>query len=275
MPTFRIQLAYDGTEFAGSQIQLGQRTVQGELERVLSSFSDGHVRATLAGRTDRGVHAVGQVAAANLPLWRSTPESLQRGLAAALPHDLAATEVWVCDPRFHPRFDAKWREYRYRIAFETSDPFVSRYAWSLRTPLAVDVTETAARQLCGTHDFATFAGGGQGVPAPCQPDWRRGTRRTIFRCECREVTVTTVASVGAPTRLFELRIVADGFLPRMVRNIVGALVEIGQGRRGIDWINQLVAARDRRVGPPPAPARGLTLWRVGFDDDAIEDWHLP
>jgi len=272
MPTFRFQLAYDGTEFAGSQVQPGQRTVQGELERALASIGNGRVRTALAGRTDRGVHAVGQVASADLPRWRGTPEDLQRALEARLPQDLAATSVQECQARFHPRFDAVWREYRYRIVFGIADPFVSRYAVVLRRRLEPEVTAAAAGRLRGTHDFATFAGGGQGVPTADRTSGRPCTVRTIYRCESREVTLSTVATTGNAAEVLELRFVADGFLPRMVRNIVGVLIEIGQGRREVDWIDELVAVRDRRIGPPPAPPQGLMLWRIGFGHDEIEDW---
>lgn len=272
MPTYRLQLAYDGTEFAGSQAQPGLRTVQGELERTLASLGNDRVRTTFAGRTDRGVHALGQVVTTSLARWRDSPEHLQRALGARLPHDLSAMAVQNCEPQFHPRFDAKWREYRYRVAFGITDPFTARYALVLRSPLELGVTTGAARRLVGRHDFATFASGGQGVPAPRRATERRGTTRSIFRCECREVVLNTIASTDVPIRLFELRVVADGFLPQMVRNIIGALIEIGQGRRDPDWIDELVASRDRRVGPSPAAARGLTLWRVGFDNDAIDEW---
>jgi len=272
MPTYRLQLAYDGTEFAGSQAQPGLRTVQGELERALASLGNDRVRTTFAGRTDRGAHAIGQVVATSLARWRESPEDLQRALGARLPDDLSAMAIQNCEPQFHPRFDAKWREYRYRVAFGIADPFTARYAHVLRSPLELSATAGAAHRLVGRHDFATFASGGQGVPASRRVAKRRGTTRSVFCCECREVALNTVASTGDPTRLFELRVVADGFLPQMVRNIAGALIEIGQGRRGSDWIDELVSSHDRRVGPSPAPARGLTLWRVGFGNDAIGDW---
>ena len=272
MPTYRLQLAYDGTEFAGSQVQPRVRTVQGELDRALASLGNDRVKTTFAGRTDRGVHAIGQVVAASLARWRESPEDLLRALGTRLPDDLSAMAVQNCEPQFHPRFDAIWREYRYRVAFGIADPFTARYALVLRSPLELSVTAGAAERLVGRHDFATFASGGQGVPTSHRFAKRRGTTRSILRCECREVALSTIASTDAPTRLFEVRVVADGFLPQMVRNIVGALIEIGQGRRDSDWIDELVAQRDRRVGPSPAPARGLTLWRVGFGNDAIYGW---
>src|SRR5262245_5035308 len=147
MPSFRMVIAYDGTDFAGSQVQPGQRTVQGELERALSSINGGTVRAILAGRTDRGVHAVGQVAMADLPRWRGTAGVLQRALAAHLPADLSASSVACCNARFNPRFDAQWREYRYRIALNSVNPFVSRYAWVLRTSLAAAAATSAAERF--------------------------------------------------------------------------------------------------------------------------------
>jgi len=272
MPTFRLRLAYDGTEFAGSQVQPGQRTVQGELNRAFVSIGIVPVRTTFAGRTDREVHAIGQVASATMPAWRDTPEQLQRALQARLPRDLSATTVEICDPKFHPRFDATWREYRYRIAVGTQEPFVARYAYVLRHRMDCEAAQAAVGRLCGKHDFATFASGGQGVPSARHIGRRHGTTRTILRCECREVGLNTIASFETPTRLFELRVVADGFLPQMVRNIAGAVIEVGQGRRGSEWIDDLVAARDRRIGPSPAPAQGLMLWRVGFENDAISDW---
>src|ERR671916_873396 len=115
MPSYRLTLAYDGTNFAGSQIQPNQRTVQGELEGVLGNLAGTPIRAIFAGRTDRGVHAVGQVAAVTLPAWGGTPLDLQQALNARLPADIAATRAAQCAESFNPRYDAEWREYRYWI----------------------------------------------------------------------------------------------------------------------------------------------------------------
>src|SRR5918998_339150 len=123
MPHFRLTLAYDGTDFAGSQIQPNQRTVQGVLEDALGEIAASPIRALFAGRTDRGVHALGQVAAVGLPAWSATALDLLRALNTRLPGDLCATEAVPCGESFNPRFDALWREYRYWIAPGVISPF--------------------------------------------------------------------------------------------------------------------------------------------------------
>jgi tRNA pseudouridine38-40 synthase len=271
MPSFRLTLAYDGTNFAGSQIQPNQRTVQGELEGVLSAIAGSPIRATFAGRTDRGVHAVGQVAAVTLPSWDATKLDLQQALNASLPVDIGATGVALCADSFNPRYDAVWREYRYWIASGAISPFLGRYAWIRRTQLDAEAVGAGARQLVGTHDFGSFAGGGEGVPWSWRAARPKGTTRTILRCSCREVHLPIGPGSDQHAAVLEIRIVADGFLPHMVRNIVGALLQIGQGQRDPEWISQLMARRDRRLGPVAAPPRGLTLVRVGFDGDQLDD----
>jgi tRNA pseudouridine38-40 synthase len=272
MPCFRLTLAYDGTDFAGSQVQPNQRTVQGELERALATIADDSARTVFAGRTDRGVHAKGQVASARLPSWRGTEDALWRALRANLPADLAAVEVARCSEGFNPRFDAAWREYRYWIAPGANDPFLRRYAWETRGEVSAEAVAAGARELVGRHDFATFAGGGEGVPWSERARSARGTVRTILRCECRELAVHAGPGAEADKCILEVRVAADGFLPQMVRTIVGALFEVGQGRQEPEWVGHLLAARDRRLGPSIAPARGLTLWKVGFAGDVLDDW---
>lgn len=271
MPKFRLTLSYDGTDFSGSQVQPNRRTVQGELEVVLDRITPAPVRVIFAGRTDRGVHAVGQVAAADVPAWSATAQDLQRALNAGFPDDLAAREVAPCAASFNPRFDATWREYRYWIAPGLVSPFLGRYAWMPRADLDAGAVGAAAERFIGTHDFASFAGGGEGVPWSERAGRPRGSTRTVFHCGCREISTGNLWRLDEASRILEIRVVADGFLPRMVRNIVGALVEAGQGRQTPDWIDELLAARDRRRGSTVAPAQGLTLWRVGYSDDRFED----
>ncbi len=270
MPSFRLTLAYDGTDFAGSQIQPDRRTVQGELEAVLERISSAPVRCTFAGRTDTGVHAVGQVAAARSLVWSGSAQELHRALNASLPKDLVVTEVADCAESFHPRFDAIWREYRYWIAPGLVSPFLERYAWMPRGEVDGPALQAGAALLVGTHDLASFAGGGEGVPWSVRAARPRGTTRTVFIADCRDIGADFAWHDGRPAKVLEVRVVADGFLPRMVRNIVGALVEVGQGRRDPNWIKELLALRDRRLGSVVAPPQGLTLWRVGFDGDAID-----
>jgi tRNA pseudouridine38-40 synthase len=271
MPSFRLKLAYDGTNFAGSQIQPNQRTVQGEFEGVLSAIARSPIRATFAGRTDRGVHAVGQVAAVTIPAWGATELDLQQAVNARLPVDIGATGAAHCAESFNPRHDAVWREYRYWIASAVVSPFLGRYAWIRRMQLDPEAVATGARQLVGTHDFASFAGGGEGVPWSERAAKPKGTTRTVLRCDCRQVHPTIGPGSDRHAAVLEVRIVADGYLPHMVRNVVGALLQIGQGQRDPEWISELLAERDRRVGPVAAPPHGLTLARVGFAGDELDD----
>jgi tRNA pseudouridine38-40 synthase len=272
MPSFRLTLAYDGTDFAGSQIQPNARTVQGELERALASIVQTPVRSVFAGRTDRGVHAAGQVVAIHVDAWRAGAADLERALTVALPRDVAPSALAPCDSAFNPRFDARWREYRYWIAPGEVSPFLRRYSWTPRAAVAADAVARGGQLLVGTHDFASFAGGGEGVPWAERARRPRGTTRTVLRCECREVTVSDWPGAVPAVSALEIRVAADGFLPRMVRNIVGALVEVGQYRREPAWIGDVLAARDRRMGSVVAPAHGLTLWRIGFDGEEPAAW---
>jgi tRNA pseudouridine38-40 synthase len=271
MPSFRLKLAYDGTNFAGSQIQPNKRTVQGELEGVLSAVARCPIRATFAGRTDRGVHAVGQVAAVTLPAWGASELDLQQALNARLPVDIGATGAARCAETFNPRYDAVWREYRYWIASAVVSPFLGRYAWIRRTQLDAEAIAVGAQELVGTHNFASFAGGGEGVPWSGRVATPKGTTRTVLRCVCREIHPTIGPGSDRHAAVLEVRVVADGFLPHMVRNVVGALLQIGQGQQDPEWISELLARRDRRFGPVAAPPHGLTLARVGFAGDELDD----
>ena len=272
MPSFRLTLVYDGTDFAGSQVQPKQRTVQGELERVLCGMVATPVRAVFAGRTDRGVHAVGQVVGVQLPAWSATALDLQCALNARLPVDVGTTDAAVCAESFNPRFDAIWREYRYWIALGgVVSPFLRRYAWARRTVLDAGAVRAGAQRLVGTHDFASFAGGGEGVPWSERASRPRGTTRTVLRCDCREIRPRFAPGGDESASVLEIRVAADGFLPHMVRTFVGALVQVGQGRRDPEWISELLAEQDRRLGPVVAPAQGLTLSRVGFAGDVLDD----
>lgn len=270
MQSFRLTLTYDGTDFSGSQIQPGERTVQGELETALGKLCSTAVRATFAGRTDRGVHAIGQIATARSLEWTASAEDLQSALNASLPDDLVAADVVGCPDSFHPRFDALWREYRYWIAPGLLSPFLGRYAWTPRADIDTSAVRAAASVLVGTHDFASFASGGEGVPWSSRAGRPKGTIRTLFVSDCRELATNFAWHEARSNKFIEVRVVADAFLPKMVRNIVGALVEVGQGRRDPAWISELLAARDRRLGSAVAPPQGLTLWRVGFDGDVID-----
>jgi tRNA pseudouridine38-40 synthase len=267
MGSLVLTVSYDGTEFAGSQAQPGARTVQGEIEAALSRLFGEVERTTFAGRTDRGVHAVGQVVACRDRRPDLPVRTIRAAMNAALPSDLAVLAVDRRPASFHPRFDARWREYRYRIWSGIRQPLAERAAWRRAEDLAAGAMDGAARRLVGTRDVASLAGGGEGVPWSVRQEHPRGTVRTILVCGCAEVRPWWGPVPPIAGRLIEVRLAADGFLPRMVRNTVAALVEVGAGRRPAEWIDELLAAGDRRAGVGTAPARGLTLWRVGYDDE--------
>jgi tRNA pseudouridine38-40 synthase len=256
MRRVRITIGYDGTEFFGSQSQPGCRTVQDELERLLQRLSPKSGRTAFAGRTDRGVHATGQVVSVDID-WGDTDHALRAALNSIGPADLSIVDVATVADIFHARYDAISREYRYRIVVDDVPPVLQRrYVWWRRTLLDGDRAGRAAERFVGEHTFGTFAGNGRSQSLSATELVRR-----IDACEWR------VAEAG---RRHELRVVANGFLPQMVRNIVAAVVQVGSGRQEPDWIDELIAANDRRKLGDAAPPQGLTLWRVRYVDDDDE-----
>jgi tRNA pseudouridine38-40 synthase len=264
----KVILAYDGSGFAGSQRQPVQRTVQAVLEDTFSTLAGRQTAVVLAGRTDEGVHAAGQVAgvADVRPDWQASRYEV--ALNALLPDDCGVERIERVEATFHARFDARWREYRYRIWSGPRQPLARSVVWRRHGEIDVDAINDGASRLNGTHDVASFAGGGEGVPWSDRQSAPRGTVRTIMICSARPIDPWW-GPAGAG-ELIELRIVADGFLPRMVRTIAGVLEEIGQRRREPAWVDALLAGRDRRMAGETAPAHGLTLWRVGYAGDVPE-----
>ncbi|MGA7670285.1 MAG: tRNA pseudouridine(38-40) synthase TruA [Nitrolancea sp.] len=254
----RIELGYDGTDFYGSQRQASVRTVQQVVEDALKRLTGSPVKIDLAGRTDRGVHAVGQVASATIR-WRRDEESLRYALDSLTPEDVSIRSVNETAAGFHARFDARSREYRFRV-WNGATPLVlmRRYTWSVRQPLDVTRMNEAAAKLIGRQDFASFAGAGLGVPGS--------------PADCTREMATAEWSVSSygwergsdDERLLEFRVQADRFLPHMIRNIVGNLVEVGRGARSVEWFANVLASRDRRAAPAGAPPQGLILWSVEY-----------
>ncbi len=193
---------------------------------------------------------------------------LLRALNAHLLDDLAATRVERVAAGFHARYDARWREYRYRIWAGPPQPLARGFVWRQRGNLVGDEMDAAARRLIGERDFAAVAGSGEGVPWSERRDATRGTVRRVARCSCQTISPWW----GEPDdgALLEVRIVADGFLPRMVRNIVALLADVGHGKHPVDWIDDVLSSGDRRKGGGTAPPHGLTLWRVGYGTDEPE-----
>lgn len=262
----KLTLGYDGTGFWGSQKQASVRTVQQELDNALERL-DGVAPATeFAGRTDRGVHAVGQVVR-SVDIRPTMPDpEIRRALNRMLPDDIAVLAAARVDPGFHPRYDARWREYRYRLWFGGKQPLAERFAWTRRSDLDIALMSQAAALLEGTHDLASFTGGGEGVPWSARANATHGTTRTVFHCGVHEVEPWwgVIPETG---RGIEIRMIANGFLPQLVRTVIGGLVSVGVRERPPWWFSELLETADRRSGPVMAPPHGLMLWRIGYGED--------
>ena len=250
VPNFRLTLEYDGTDFGGWQVQpahQARRTLQGTLEDAIERVTGQRVRVVGSGRTDAGVHAEGQVANARIETELG-PEALRRALGGVLPADLAVLLVAVAPEAFHARRDAISKRYRYSVwNGEQASPLRRRRAAWFRPPLELEPMRRAALDLAGEHDFSSFQATGSSV---------RTTVRSLSGVE-----------VGGETRgEIELTFQGSGFLRHMVRNLVGTLLEVGTGRRWSDSMPTLLAARDRSLAGPTAPAAGLSLVRVDYGD---------
>ena len=256
MMRVRAVVSYDGTDYAGFQRQVDVPTIQEAVETGLSEIGQEGVRIVGAGRTDAGVHAAGQVIAFEIS-WRHGVEALQRALDAVLPDDVAVSEVREASRKFHPRFDAQRRWYRYRVYNGARRwPMAGRF--SLHMPYALDVgaMQAAAVDLVGEHDFATFG-------RPPQGDV---TVRQVFSAGWRseEDGGGPFGSELAGGTMLRFDIEANAFLYRMVRSIVGTLLDVGQGRMAVSDFKDAFAARERGEAGQTAPPQGLCLMGVTY-----------
>jgi tRNA pseudouridine38-40 synthase len=247
VPRYRVTLAYDGTDFLGWQLQRpgGGRTVQGVLEEALGRLAGGARVAVLgAGRTDAGVHALGQVASFDLPR-ELPPGELLRALNGLLPEDVRVLDAAPAPAGFHPLKSAVSKVYRYELDCG-GVPLPQRRRTAAFVPWALDerAVRAAAALYLGRHDFASLASAGGSA---------RTTVRTVVRSE---------AVFAGATLVYETE--ADGFLRRMVRSMVGGLIAAGRGAARVENLARALEARDRRAWPAPAPPCGLTLVRVGY-----------
>lgn len=259
MPVYRITLAYDGTDFRGWQAQrVGARTVQGELEKALSRLAGGRrVAVAGAGRTDTGVHALGQVAAFDLPRDLD-PAELARAINGMLADDVRVLAAARAPADFHPRRSAISKLYRYTLdAGGCALPQRRRTAGYVPWPLEERLVAEAARLFVGRHDFASLSSAGGSV---------KTTVRTVTRSEAVFVP-RHEGGEGEQTLVYEVE--ADGFLRRMVRSLVGGLVAVGRRVLTTEALAHALEARDRRAWPAPAPACGLTLARVDYPPAAV------
>jgi tRNA pseudouridine38-40 synthase len=248
--TVQLVLHYDGSGFAGWQIQPHERTVQGDIEAALTRLCNGPIKVVGAGRTDAGVHARGQAAGTRVPeKW--TPAELRRALNAILPDDIWVAKAFEMRPEFHARYDAVARRYSYRIG--TTDaaqsPFRRRWEWYVPDPLDRDILRHSADALVGDHCFRAFAVRGT---APESDDHRCVVREARWCDKADHLT-------------FEIE--ANRFLHHMVRFIVGTTVEAARGRIAPDSISVLLGASDNSDTSAPAPAHALVLERVDYPAD--------
>ena len=263
MARYQLTLAYDGTDFFGSQRQgstglrpgVNRRTVQGELEKALCRLGWTGRSVLMSGRTDTGVHATGQVASFDLD-WSHSDEELVRALNAALPFDMAVHKARMVHANFHPRFDASFRRYRYELFCQPlRDPIRERFSWRVWPPLNGDVLAETAQLFIGTHDFSAFG-------SPTTPRGR--TVRTVLNAEW---------SPPEEDGMWHFEVQADAFLYRMVRRLVFVQVAAAQGKVSAEVI-ALSLAKQASVGPRSetrsafpaglAPAHGLTLVEVAY-----------
>lgn len=243
--TFKIIVEYDGTEFHGWQRQKTDPTIQGAIEAALKTITGQSITVAGSGRTDAGVHALGQVASFSCNT-RLSQGDLASGLNALLPDSIVVLHCCQTDDSFHARFSAKAKTYHYRIVNRRLPPAIGRqYAWHVARRLDRQSMRAALRQLVGRHDFSAFEAAG----SP-----RAHATRTVVRAELKETEPEELVVV----------IEADGFLRHMVRNIVGTLVSVGLGRIQPEEIQTILMSKDRSRAGATAPPQGLFLVSVTY-----------
>jgi tRNA pseudouridine38-40 synthase len=249
--TFKLTVAYDGTSFAGWQVQPGKETIQGRLQQAMYQLVGANVNVIGSGRTDAGVHAIAQVASCQVP-WRDAPNRLAMALNSHLPDAIVVERAEEAVDGFHAIRDARGKRYRYQLQVGGNrDPFQSRYRWHLRGHLNLDTMRQAAERFLGRHDFRGFQASGSD---------RKTTVREIRACE----VIQQVNALNEHVHV-AIEVEADGFLYNMVRNIVGTLVEVGRGKQSASWIDELLLAGKRDLAGQTAPPQGLMLIRVDYD----------
>ncbi len=251
MRYLKLTVAYDGTNYAGWQHQPARPTIQTALEATLQQVTGEAIKVVGSGRTDAGVHALGQVASIATST-RLTNAVLLRALNAELPRDILVTAVDDAPDGFHAIRHAVNKRYRYWIHDgRWRDLFRQQYAWHVPVSLDVEAMHTAAQALVGTHDFSSFESTGSE---------RGDSVRTVTEISARR-------AAGEDRQRLAIEVAADGFLYNMVRAIVGTLVEVGRGSRTLDWPATVLARRDRSAAGATAPAHGLFLVEVDYEHE--------
>lgn len=262
--TWKLTLAYDGTDFYGWQVQPGHPTIQGELQSALGRITGESPLPQGSGRTDAGVHALAQVASFTLhaPI---PPENLQRALNRTLPPSIRVSQSTLAPDTFHARHSATAKTYEYRIfRAELCPPFLARYVYACPWPLDLDILADSASVFLGEHDFQSFAATDPDLaarqPADEESDCEREARtavRTIFSSSWEQRSTEA-------GDLLVYRVRGNGFLHHMVRNLVGTMLDVGRGHIGVENLSGILAARSRAAASPTAPARGLFLHSVDY-----------
>ncbi|HEX8195825.1 MAG TPA: tRNA pseudouridine(38-40) synthase TruA [Pyrinomonadaceae bacterium] len=247
---YKLLIQYDGTDFHGWQIQEGQRTVQGELTRVLGLLEGASVQVAGSGRTDAGVHAEGQVASVRLSK-PFEPEKLRAALNGNLRRDARVLKVEKAADDFHARFSATGKTYVYRIVnAPVLSPFWARYAVLESRPLNLTEMQNAAQAFLGVHDWTAFSA----ASAEAENRVR----------EITELTVETRWDTRASAAFFDITVSAEGFLRYMVRSIVGTLLEVGREAKSVETVQEAIVTGNRFLVGATAPAHGLTLLKVDY-----------
>jgi tRNA pseudouridine38-40 synthase len=258
---WKLKLAYDGTDFHGWQIQPHHPTVQGELANAIERVTGERVLPQGSGRTDAGVHALGQVASCSLQA-SIPPENLHRALNRTLPSAIRILGAEHAPPEFHARHSVIAKTYEYRIfRGEICPPWVARYAYALNWPLDIESMRRAAGMVEGEHDFSSFAASDPDLSArtadPLDPDGGPGNTRRIFTSG-----FSTQATDAGEVLIYRVR--GSGFLHHMVRNLVGTFLDVGRRHLAPGDIPLILAATSRSAAGPTAPARGLFLESVEY-----------
>lgn len=257
MKQIKLIIEYDGTNYQGWQTQRSGLTLQDIISKTISEITSERIQLTSASRTDAGVHALGQIAVFRSDT-RLPADTLKRALNAKLPMDIRILDAEEPDHEFHPRYDAVKKSYFYLIEkTQKQSVFFHRYAWGIPVGLDLAGMGSAASFLEGEHDFSAFRGTGCGA---------KTTVRTVH-----SITLTRYDSIDFMTArihgdFIKIRIEANAFLRHMVRNIVGTLAEVGKGRIPPEEVKNILASRDRKMAGPTAPAKGLFLEKIYYED---------
>ena len=245
---FKLVIAYDGTAYQGWQIQKIGTGVQEKVEDAFAKLFPAAVRLHGSSRTDTGVHALGMVAHVEIPAaeFKMPVARLALALNAFLPDDIRVLSAVRAAPKFHARFDATGKQYRYSVwNHHAMNPLLITRAWHFPVKLDLAKMRAAAKLFIGRHDFRCFAG--------TRPYEMESNVRTLTRCDIKK---------SGPHLTFIIE--GDGFLYKMCRGIVGTLVQVGQGKIPLAKVGGILASRDRRVAGMTAPAHGLVLWKVFY-----------